>query len=104
MTRRIMLPALVGFALVVLNCFSLDSFLFEPTRVTGRYLNEADMDTSWHVQFIIPDSLIEPVEMTSMGNKIYGMFVRSDGRQPILSDVLLIYHHGMGENSRMPSV
>jgi pimeloyl-ACP methyl ester carboxylesterase len=54
----------------------LDSFLFDATRVT-EYLNPADMDSSWHVRFIIPDSLIEPVALTALdGNHIYGFFVR----------------------------
>jgi hypothetical protein len=42
-----------------------------------EYLNPADMDSSWHVRFIIPDSLIEPVTLTALdGNHIYGFFVR----------------------------
>ncbi len=62
--------------LLFVSCFRLDSFLFEPTRVTD-YLNPADMDSSWHVRFIIPDSLIEPVTLTALdGNHIYGFFVR----------------------------
>jgi pimeloyl-ACP methyl ester carboxylesterase len=62
--------------LLFLSCFRLDSFLFDPSKVT-EYLNPADMDSSWHVRFIIPDSLIEPVTLTVPGgNRIYGFFVR----------------------------
>ncbi|MCX6843324.1 MAG: alpha/beta fold hydrolase [candidate division WOR-3 bacterium] len=62
--------------LLFVSCFRLDSFLFDPSKVTD-YLNPADMDSSWHVRFIIPDSLVEPVTLTALdGNHIYGFFVR----------------------------
>ncbi len=105
--------------LLFLSCFRLDSFLFDASKVT-EYLNPADMDSSWHVRFIIPDSLIEPVTLTALdGNRIYGFFVRQPadtaafGRIRNLkskiqnlesvddspeSKVTVIYNHGNGQN------
>jgi hypothetical protein len=98
MNKRIViiLPCLL---LLLLACFSLDSFLFEPTEVT-EYFQPADMDTSWHVRFIIPDFLIEPDSLISQGNKIYGFFVKPDGlpEHSFESQVTIIYCHGKGEN------
>jgi pimeloyl-ACP methyl ester carboxylesterase len=42
-----------------------------------EYFNPADMDSSWHVRWVIPDSLIEPVTLAGLnGNHVYGFFVR----------------------------
>jgi esterase/lipase len=93
------LPVAGGAAIVLLlGCFSLESFLFEPTKIDGPYLQPADMDSVWHVRFIIPNSLIEPVTLTSQGRNIYGFFVRSGGQDSINRTVTFIYHHGTGEN------
>jgi pimeloyl-ACP methyl ester carboxylesterase len=98
--------------LLFLSCFRLDSFLFDASKVT-EYLNPADMDSSWHVRFIIPDSLIEPVTLTALdGNHIYGFFVRQPAggdcprtgtvpRSPNAlgpDEVTVIYNHGNGQN------
>ena len=101
---------------LLLSCFRLDSFLFEPTSVT-EYFNPADIDTSWHVRGIIPDSLVEPVTLTGLdGNRVYGFFARQpsgkgtrgqwsgisprpqapDPRPP--EGTTVIYNHGRGEN------
>jgi len=76
--RLLLLPVLF------LSCFRLDSFLFEATRVT-EYFDPADMDSSWHVRGVIPDSLVEPETLTVLsGNKVYGFFVRqpAEGDSP----------------------
>jgi pimeloyl-ACP methyl ester carboxylesterase len=99
------------------SCLRLDSFLFEPTRVEGEYFDPADMDSSWHVRWIIPDSLIEPVTLLGLdSNRVYGFFVRQPSGEgtrdqglgirprpqnpdPRPSEVTtVIYNHGRGEN------
>jgi uncharacterized protein len=90
---------LLGFLGVA--CMSLDSFLFDPTRLDHDYLQPADMDASWHVRFIIPDSLIVPVMLTaSAGKEIYGFFVKagSDSALPGMEGYTAIYNHGNGAN------
>jgi len=96
MNRRV---GLFGLLVFPLGCFSLDSFLFEPLKVTGAYLNLADMKPAWNVHFIIkPDSLIQPVTLTSQGKNIYGFFVRSNGSDTAARPTTVIYSHGTGEN------
>ena len=90
--------ALVIFGLIfLLSCFTLDSFLFEPTKVDD-YFRPADMDPAWHFRDTIPDTLIQSVELESQGNKIYGFFVKSNGNDSIKNQVTIIYCHGKGEN------
>ncbi len=86
---------------ILLSCFRLDSFLFEPTSVEGGYFNPVDMDSSWHVRWIIPDSLIEPVTLSGLdSNRVYGFFVRrpADTAGATLNAATVIYNHGRGEN------
>jgi pimeloyl-ACP methyl ester carboxylesterase len=79
---------------LLLGCFSLDSFLFEPVRVTGAYLNSVDMDSTWQVRFVIPDTLIQPVTLTSQGKTIYGFFVLPNGTDTAATPTTVIYSHG----------
>jgi pimeloyl-ACP methyl ester carboxylesterase len=94
------LRLLLALVLVLPGCFRFDSFLFDQTRVT-EYLNPADMDSSWHVRWIIPDSLVEPVTLYGLdSNKVYAFFARqpadtSDSPDPV---VTVIYSHGNGSN------
>ena len=86
--------------LVLPGCFKLDSFLFDATKVT-EYLNPADMDSSWHVRFIIPDSLVAPVTLTAPdGNRVYGFFVRQPADTNVTpeNEFTVIYNHGNGQN------
>ena len=76
--------------------FSLDGFLFEPTKV-DEYLKPEDLE-EWGVRFIIPDSLIEPVVLISMGNKIYGFFVIGNPDSTVKNQVTILYCHGKDEN------
>jgi len=88
-------------SVLFLSCLRLDSFLFEPTRVEGEYFNPADMDSSWNVRWVIPDSLIEPVTLSGLdSNRVYGFFARQPaGADDSVSDaVTVIYSHGRGEN------
>jgi hypothetical protein len=96
MNRRFLL--LTGLLTLLLGCFSLDSFLFEPTRITGEYRNPADMDTAWHVQGIIPESLIGPVELVSQEKHIYGLFARHTFNDTAVRPVTIVYSHGNAEN------
>jgi pimeloyl-ACP methyl ester carboxylesterase len=101
--KLLLLPVLL------LSCFRLDSFLYEPTKV-NEYMNPADMESSWHVRWIIPDSLIEPVTLFGLdSNRVYGFFVRqpAEGDCPRmgtvprglnLDGITVIYNHGRGEN------
>lgn len=83
--------------LFLLSCFSLDSFLFEPTRITGNYLQPDSLE-KWGARLIIPSTLIDTVELTSDGKKIYGFFVKSNGLDSIKSQITIIYCHGKDEN------
>jgi len=73
---------LLALALVLAlpGCLRLDSFLFEPTRVT-EYLTMSSADSAaWHVRGIIPESLVKPCTLAGLsGNKVYGFFVRQPG-------------------------
>jgi hypothetical protein len=95
MNRRVLL---LGLSVLVLGCFSLDSFLFEPTRITDAYLKSADMDSAWHVRFIIPDTLIQPATLVSQGKNIRGFFVLPNGADTALYPTTVIYSHGTGDN------
>ena len=91
---------LLLLSVLFLSCFRLDSFLFEPTRV-AEYFNPADIDTSWHVRGIIPDSFVEPVTLIGLdSNRVYGFFVRrlADTGGTASDAVTVIYNHGRGEN------
>jgi pimeloyl-ACP methyl ester carboxylesterase len=107
------LALLLGLALLLPGCLRLDSFLFEPTQLDGEYFETADMDSSWHVHWVIPDSLVEPCTLAGLdGNKVYAFFARqpstddrartgvaakdSNALAPI--EVTVIYNHGRGEN------
>jgi len=97
---RVVSGLLLGIALVLPGCLRLDSFLYEPTKVT-EYLNPADMDSSWHVRWIIPDSLVEPVTLFGLdSNRVYGFFVRqpADTAGATLNAATVVYNHGRGEN------
>jgi len=83
------------------SCLRLDSFLFDPRTLDGDYLDPADMDSTWHVRWIIPDSLIEPVTLTTTldSNLVYGFFVRQPAdTDDELDAVTVIYNHGNGSN------
>jgi fermentation-respiration switch protein FrsA (DUF1100 family) len=61
------------------GCMEMDSFLFN-TEKLERYSPK-----------FVPDSLLEPVSFLSDGNRLYGYWVRSDGRRP---KVTILYFHG----------
>lgn len=85
---------------IVVACarmFSLDDFLFDPTAI-DEYLRPEDFDSEWGTRFIIHDSLIEPVTLVSMGNRIYGFFVRGNPDSIIHNQVSILYFHGKDEN------
>jgi len=87
------------FLLFSLSCtriFSLDDFLFDPTEV-DEYLLPEDLE-EWSVRFIIPDSLIESVTLVSMGNNIYGFFVKGHPDSVVNNQVTMLYCHGKDEN------
>ncbi len=89
----------VGF-FILLSCvriFSLDDFLFEPTEI-DEYLRPEDFEDEWMVRFIIPDSLAEPVTLSSMGNAIYGFFVRGNPDSVVNNQATILYCHGKDEN------
>jgi uncharacterized protein len=95
MTNR---SALIIFGLLfLLSCLSLDSFLFEPTIITGNYLQK-DSLLIWGAELIIPDTLVDTVELNYQGNKIYGFFTKPDGQHSSENNVTIIYCHGKGEN------
>jgi alpha/beta superfamily hydrolase len=100
MSSRILRPAcclLPAVGLLFAGCMSLDSFLFEQTRV-AEYFQPGDMLPEWNTRYIIPDSLIEPVVLNSMGDSIYGFFVHANGLDPVRNSVTMLYHHGHSYN------
>ncbi len=110
---RVVACLALGLALLLPGCLRLDSFLFEPTKLDGDYFDPADIDSSWHVRWVIPDSLIEPCSLAGLdGNKVYAFFARqpagkTSARAGVAArdpnalapiDVTVIYSHGRGEN------
>ncbi len=84
---------------LIISCkrfYSLDSFLFEPEK-TDEYLRPADL-YEYNARLIIPDSLIQPVTLTSMGNKIYGFFVKGYPDSVANNQVTILYCHGNSVN------
>ncbi len=77
--------------------FSLDDFLFDPTEI-DEYLRPEDFEDEWGVRFIIPDALVEPVTFTSMGNTIYGFFVKGNQDSTVNNETTFLYCHGKDEN------
>lgn len=87
------------FILLLMYCvriISLDGFLFEPTSI-DEYLKPEDL-TQWGARLIIPDSLVESVVLTSMGNSIYGFFVMGNPDSVVNGAVTVLYFHGKDEN------
>ena len=95
-TCKIMLVSILVLA-ACQRTISLDDFLFEPTQI-DEYLRPEDFDDEWGTRFIIPDSLIEPVALTSMGNTIYGFFVYGHPDSANNNQVTILYCHGKDEN------
>ncbi len=93
-TQIVILCILLLFGCV--RIISLDNFLYEPTTVE-EYLRYEDL-VEWGTQFIIPDSLVESVVLTSMGNRIYGFFVKGNPDSVVNNSVTILYCHGRGEN------
>jgi pimeloyl-ACP methyl ester carboxylesterase len=75
---------------------TLDSFLFDPEPVS-QYLRAEDLE-EYGARLIIPDSLIEPVVLSSMGNKIYVFLVRGDPDSASNNLVTVLYCHGKDAN------
>jgi len=82
--------------LACVRVISLDDFLFEPTAV-DEYLRYEDL-VEWGTRFIIPDSLVESVILTSMDNRIYGFFVKGNPDSVANNGVTILYCHGRGDN------
>lgn len=95
MRNRLLLA--VCFVIACTRVLSLDDFLFDPTTI-DEYLRPEDFDPEWETRFIIHDSLIEPVTLVSMGNTIYGFFVRGNPDSAFHNQVSILYFHGKDEN------
>jgi fermentation-respiration switch protein FrsA (DUF1100 family) len=93
-TQIIILCIIALFGCV--RIISLDGFLYEPTTV-DEYLRYEDL-VEWGTRFIIPDSLVESVVLSSMGNRIYGFFVKGNPDSVTNNSVTILYCHGRGEN------
>lgn len=89
--------AIIIFIVACQRLISLDDFLFEPTQI-DEYLRPEDFDDEWGTRFIIPDSLVEPVALTSMGNTIYGFFVAGYPDSTFNNQITILYCHGKDEN------
>jgi fermentation-respiration switch protein FrsA (DUF1100 family) len=87
------------FLLLLVYCprvITLDDFLFDPVAVDA-YLRPEDL-TKWGARLIIPASLIEPVVLQSMGNRIYGFFVKGNPDSIVNNTVTIVYFEGKDEN------
>ncbi|MDH4211240.1 MAG: alpha/beta hydrolase [candidate division WOR-3 bacterium] len=93
-TQIIILCIIALFGCV--RIISLDDFLYEPTTV-DEYLRYEDL-VEWGTRFIIPDSLVESVVLSSMGSRIYGFFVKGNPDSVANNSVTILYCHGRGEN------
>ena len=71
--------------LIILNSCELDNNLFNPEKI-----NEYKLPGN-----TIPDSLIEEVAIDSDGNKIYGIWISSNGDRP---GITILYCHGNKHN------
>ena len=76
----------IFFLVSCIRIFSLDGFLFGPTKI-DEYLQPSDLE-EW----------IEPVVLTSMENKIYGFFVTGNPDSSVNKQVTILYCHGKDEN------
>lgn len=75
---------------------TLEGFLFDPEPI-DEYLRPEDL-TRYGARLIIPDSLTEEVVLTSMGNKIYGFFVKGFPDSATNNQVTILYCHGKDDN------
>jgi fermentation-respiration switch protein FrsA (DUF1100 family) len=75
---------------------TLDGFLFDPEPV-DEYLRPEDL-TEYGARLIIPDSLVEPVVLSSMGNSVYAFFISGDPDSTVNSQVTVLYCHGKDDN------
>ncbi len=73
--------SLLSIALLFNACMKMDSFLFNTKELSSYTLSHA----------IIPDSAVEELNFDSEGNKIYGFYVRSNGKH---ADITVLYCHG----------
>ena len=101
MTTRMTVCILVStIILTLMSCkrfYSLDDFLFEPEKI-DEYLKPEDLAEWPEIRNIIPDSLIEPVTMTSMANTIYGFFVWGSLDSDIDRQITVLYCNGNSQN------
>jgi fermentation-respiration switch protein FrsA (DUF1100 family) len=97
-----MMKGLIIFFLLILliiSCeriYSLDGFLYGPTEV-DEYLRTEDLQ-EWDARLIIPDSLVEPVVLTSMGNSIYGFFIKGTPDSSENNQITILYCKGKDDN------
>ncbi len=75
---------------------TLDGFLFDPEKI-DEYLRPEDL-SRYGARLIIPDSLVEPVVLTSMGRRIYGFFVTGNPDSTVNRQVTILYCHGKDDN------
>ena len=93
---RICVVCVICGCSLLLSCLRLDSFLFDPITVVDKYFKPEDMDPSWHVNWIIPDSLRDSVTLYGLdSNRVYGFFARQPNTA---GGFTVIYNHGRGEN------
>ena len=81
---RIRLLVLILLILILASC-ELDSFIFNPEKVDEYQLPGNTISAN----------LIEEVALDSDGNKIYGIWVSSEGARP---GITILYCHGNKHN------
>ena len=75
--------------------YTLDVFYFEPETV-DEYFQPEDIEDWYHIRWVIPDSLIEPVVLDAKGNDVYGFFVKAP--DTIINPVTIIFSNGKDKN------
>ncbi len=101
MKRMTIAAGIAILCVIAITCkrfYSLDDFLFEEEKL-DKYLDPADLAEWPEITYCIPDSLIEPVTMTSLdSNIIYGFFVRGSLDSAVDRNITVLYCHGNSQN------
>ncbi|MCK4576277.1 alpha/beta hydrolase, partial [candidate division WOR-3 bacterium] len=88
---------LIALLCIISGCriYTLDSFYFDPESV-DEYFQPEDIEDWYHIRWIIPDTLIEPVVLNANGNAVYAFFVKAP--DTIINPITVIFSNGKDKN------
>ena len=91
------LLSLIALLCIISGCriYTLDSFYFDPESV-DEYFQPEDIEDWYHIRWIIPDTLIEPVVLNANGNAVYAFFVKAP--DTIINPITVIFSNGKDKN------